>query len=233
MTPVFGIDGCAGGWIVAAGNDAGGDVEFALAARFSEVLEILDSGLAVVDIPIGLAGAGPRTCDVLARRLLGFPRAGSVFSPPVRSALWAGSYVEACARNEAACGRRLSRQSYGIMAKIREVDAIMTPDRQRNIREGHPEIVFARLQDEGRGLVASKKTPHGRSQRRGLLRRELGRINVAKERRRIGKSVVAADDLIDAAACLLASRWIVEGCATILPSEPEIDARGLRMEIVG
>jgi predicted RNase H-like nuclease len=44
---------------------------------------------------------------------------------------------------------------------------------------------------------------------------------------------VARDDVVDAAACLVAAYRIARGLALTLPAgEPQIDARGLRMEIV-
>lgn len=50
---------------------------------------------AVIDVPIGLPEAGPRTCDLEARRLLRAPRASSVFPAPLRSMLSAHDQHEA------------------------------------------------------------------------------------------------------------------------------------------
>jgi predicted RNase H-like nuclease len=45
--------------------------------------------------------------------------------------------------------------------------------------------------------------------------------------------VAGRDDVVDAAACLVAASRIVRGVSMTLPTgAPECDARGLRMEIV-
>ena len=45
--------------------------------------------------------------------------------------------------------------------------------------------------------------------------------------------VAGRDDVVDAAACLVAALRIAQGVALTLPAgTPEYDARGLRMEIV-
>ena len=56
--------------------------------------------------------------------LLGSPRAGSVFPIPVRSALSARDYEEACAINAESSvhGLRLARQAFGLFPKLRQVD---------------------------------------------------------------------------------------------------------------
>src|SRR5437867_2838844 len=80
-----------------------------------------------VDIPIGLADDGPRRVDTLARHLIG-PRASSVFPAPVRAALEGVTYLDACARSAAACGKRLSKQAFAILPKICEMDEGLRTD---------------------------------------------------------------------------------------------------------
>ena len=64
--------------------------------------------LLLVDIPIGLPETGAeRACDLMARRLLG-PRKSSVFPVPVRQAVHAPTYQEACDLNATATGDRKS-----------------------------------------------------------------------------------------------------------------------------
>jgi predicted RNase H-like nuclease len=89
--------------------------------RFPSFEAVLASAAEVicVDIPVGLLdGPGQRPCDTAARRLLGRPRASSVFPPPCRPALTAGDYETACEQNFRVCGRRISRQAYNI-ARLR------------------------------------------------------------------------------------------------------------------
>jgi predicted RNase H-like nuclease len=186
-----------------------------------------------IDIPIGLSDDGPRACDLAARRLLGRPRASSVFPAPCRGALRAATYRRACALSRRTLGVALSLECFNIVPKIREVDALITPARQRFVREVHPELVFALLSGTGLGLAPPKRTPDGERVRRRLLRRVAPRFDPEAVRRRLGPSRVCRDDVIDAVACLVAAARIRRGEARVLPdgTVPR-DARGLRMEIV-
>ena len=171
--------------------------------------------LVAVDIPIGLPKAGPRACDVAARRVLR-ERRSSVFPAPCRAALkgWQ-DYQRACDLNERASGKRLSKQVFNILSKIREVDRMMTIDLQDRIHEVHPELSFATL--AGYPLCHRKVTPEGKAERLALLSAQGLSFDPAWERRWLGRSKVAEDDLIDAAVCLVTARRIVQGDAQVLP----------------
>ncbi len=219
---VLGVDGCPGGWLGARVED--GAVEWLLLPTAAAVLAVRSAAVGI-DIPIGLPDAGPRGCDLAARRLLR-PRGSVVFPAPVRSVLGVASYAEACRRSRATQGIALSRQVFNLLEKIADVDAGMVPARQRTLVEVHPEASFALL--TGR-VLAPKKTPTGRSERAAALAGWLPDV---------ARSVAAAprparpDDALDAlAAAWSARRWLT-GAAVVLPGSPERDARGLRMEIV-
>ena len=187
--------------------------------------------LVAVDIPIGLPKAGPRACDISARRVLR-QRRSSVFPAPCRAALneWQ-DYQRACDVNERASGKRVSKQVFAILPKIREVDRMITVELQERIREVHPELSFASL--AGHPLTHRKVTPEGKAERMALLSAQGLSFDPAWERQWLGASRVAEDDLIDAAVCLVTARRIVQGDAQVLPPDgAEQDARGLRMEIV-
>ena len=238
MEPVpalIGVDGCRGGWVVAASDGELSRLSFSIAGDLAPVLDVAerDGTLVAVDMPIGLGDDGPRACDVEARRLLGRPRASSVFPPPCRAALAATTYRTACGVNRRTLGRALTVECFNIMRKMREVDALITPERQAFVREVHPELVFAILAGRGRGLVEPKRTAAGERLRLRLLRRIVPRFDPAAVRATLGVSRVARDDVIDAVACLVAARRISRGKALVLPAgRVEHDARGLRMEIV-
>jgi len=135
--------------------------------------------------------------------------------------------------NQIASGKSLSRQCLGIVGKIRAVDQVMTPDRQRWIREAHPEVTFAVLSGLGRGLVHRKTTPQGELERVALLPQSAAGVDLAAERTRLGPARVARDDLVDAMACLATAQRVHLGKATIFPEgAPELDGHGLTMEIV-
>jgi predicted RNase H-like nuclease len=122
----------------------------------------------------------------------------------------------------------MSIQTWGILAKIREVDAAMSPERQARIGETHPELVYAAM-NGGSPLQNSKKTVEGRAERRRLL---LGCLPGAETILRAPRAGGAAqDDLLDAAALLWSAERQISGEALRLPELPEFDERGLRMEI--
>src|SRR5215470_12049119 len=141
-----GVDGCRAGWVVVVARCDAQDAQehqVHICARFDDVL-CLEPAPAViaVDMPIGLLAApqpGGRDCDRLARRLLG-RRASSVFTPPPRPLLEATHY-------EQVRGHGLSIQAFNIMAKMREVDRVMTAALQQRVYEAHPELAFQFLAD--------------------------------------------------------------------------------------
>ena len=183
-------------------------------------------------MPIGLPDVAPRTCDSLARRFLG-PRRSSVFSPPYRQMLAFDDYADANAWGKANVDRGLSRQSWGLAAKIRDVDGSMTPALQTRVIEAHPEVAFARL--GGAPCAHAKKSAAGEDERMAIVDAaglaEAGAL-VARIRETHGKSAIGADDVLDACATALAAKARLEG-AGVRFSDEQRDARGLVMEIWG
>jgi predicted RNase H-like nuclease len=236
MAWVAGVDGCKGGWAVALRDIASGEILVRQVAQIAALLEFAEAPAVIgVDMPIGLldaAGRRGRDCDATARRLLAAPRASSVLSPPVRPALVARTYEEAVSLNRASspAGLAISRQCYGILAKIREVDAFMTPQRQFQVREVHPELSFYEL--NGREPMADPKRTHrGLKARLALLEHAWGRtLRPLVEAHR--SATLARDDLVDAMAAAWSAERILAGSAITLPDRPPKDSRGLRMEMV-
>src|SRR5262245_33074549 len=90
---LYGIDGCRGGWVVASAPSASGEVAVEIVPEFRCILDrVAADSILAIDIPIGIPENEPRTCDRDARRLLGWPRSSSVFSPPCRKALAACTF---------------------------------------------------------------------------------------------------------------------------------------------
>lgn len=236
LVELIGVDGCRGGWVIATSDAGFSRLSFAVVNDLEPVFchgENVASVIAI-DMPIGLCDDGPRACDLQARRLLGRPRASSVFPAPCRAALAAATYRRACGLSRRALGVALTLECFNILPKIRRVDALMTPGRQAFVREVHPELVFALLAGRGRGLVEPKRTAAGERVRLRLLSKVAPRFDPAAVRAGLGPARVARDDVIDAVACLVAARRIVKGEARVLPDGAVLrDARGLRMEIVG
>ncbi|CAN5396273.1 DUF429 domain-containing protein [soil metagenome] len=232
---LIGIDGCRSGWLVATSGDARLTLSFEIVADLASFLNDLDESNArvVIDVPIGLPPDGARACDLEARRYLGKPRNSSVFPAPCRATLAARTYQDACDLNSQASGKKVSRQMFHILDKIRNIDSFVTRDRQGWFREAHPELIFAVLGGNERGLTHSKKTPEGEHERLAILEAYVPAFDVRAVRVQLGLAAAARDDIIDAVACLVTARRLVNGDAMVLPVGPApLDARGLRMEMV-
>ena len=227
---VLGVDGCRGGWVVAEADPDLNNLNFKLVPDLSGVCDDARP-LVVIDVPIGLPEAGARQCDMEARRLVG-KRRSSVFPAPMRAALdgWE-DYSRACDLNQAARGKKLSKQTFAILKKIRDVDQLMTPELQAVVREGHPEVTFRTL--AGTVLEFNKSSHEGKAERLRILEKLGVRFDPTAERDTIGRSRVAEDDIIDAVAMLVTARRILLGRETVLPTRCVWrDPQGLRIEIV-
>lgn len=229
---VLGIDGCRGGWVVAAWRTDGA-VQLQVQSTLAAALRANPGAAhAFIDMPIGLPEADPRGCDGLARRLLG-SRASTVFPVPCRRAVYAGDYFRACEINWQCQGRRLSRQLWNLVPKIIEVDRLIrTETVGLNLLESHPELCFASL-NGGRPLLSKKRERAGRDERLVLL--EAVRPGVAAvfegaagTLRRLG---AMPDDLIDALVLAFSAGLPMEHWR-VLPDPPEQDGLGLPMAIV-
>lgn len=225
-----GIDGCTAGWVCVA--SCGSRVSAFVAPSIDAALGRMGRpAIVAVDIPIGLTDAGPRTCDLTARRRLGHPRGTSVFPAPVRAALPGVTYAEASDLHERADGRRLTRQAFGILRKIREVDALLAsnPALQDAVREVHPELSYA-VWNAGRPMAHRKSRVAGRCERERLIEgRWPGRRADLVEQLR--GSAYKPDDLNDALAALWTAERIQSGDAQVMVGEPARDRLGLKMEI--
>jgi predicted RNase H-like nuclease len=198
------------------------------AGRFTVVPGIADIAAfnprrAMIDMPIGLPETGYRACDLAARRMLG--RACSrVFLGARRPLLaHAGDYAAANAWAKSD-GKGLSIECFHILKKIAEVDTFITPDAQDRVQEAHPELVFQRM--NGGEALSPKHRPEGLRQRRALLA-AAGFDVLDRWIASLRGSGAGVDDLFDACALACAAR--APGGKVLCP--PEIDARGLRMEI--
>lgn len=237
---VAGVDGCRGGWLVALRLlDDPAAAALKVLATFAEVLDLPERPLLIaVDMPIGLpaaTGAGGRGPDRLARANLG-QRQSSVFAMPSRAAVMTTDYAAACRIALATSDppRKISKQAFNLFPKIREIDALMTPELQERVVECHPELVFWSLNGRQPLLlpkkVRSRANPAGLSERRALL------AAAGYPDRLLGASpfpaaTAGADDVLDALANSWAAARIASGVAIRFPSEPERDERGLRIEI--
>jgi predicted RNase H-like nuclease len=218
------------GWVVASAKLQGIQMypnEPELLGDLAEVLDYRPSFKVIaLNAPIGLLEEpvdGGRECDREARRLIGFPRAGAIPTPPVRKALQATSYEEA-----ARLSGGMSAVTWGLLRRYVEVDAEMAPYRQRTIFEVQPELSFFQLNND-QPMRFPKRDHIGMEERKNLLK---GRIQGMERIVDAEISKVKPWQLIDAAACLWTTRRIASRAMTRIPEDPEWDETGLRMELV-
>jgi predicted RNase H-like nuclease len=232
MTRVAGVDGTPKGWAVVIAG-AGQPV----VRRVRALVDIFDDtpfDIVAVDVPIGLLDAyeiGGRACDRAARKLLG-PRGSSVFAAPVRAVLEANSWDEGCklSRASSRCGKAISKQTYAIVDKIREVDRLLQtrPELRRVVREVHPEVCFCQL--VGKPMTHSKGKSAGREERRAALGRALPQLDtIVNAGRALGLPI---EDILDATvACWSALRLAAEQGRSLPALVVPSDATGLPMAI--
>ena len=230
----LGIDGCRAGWLLLGLNDDGEN----MCQLLPRIVE-LDAYLALaevilIDIPIGLRGRHPdeRSCDKQARRVLRPDRGASIFPAPSRCALQCQTYEQASERNRGCTGRRLSKQSYAILPKIREVDDYLKQrDRRAKIHEMHPEVCFWALNNQT-AMRYNKKQREGYEERLAVLTRyaSQARHTIELAMQQYKRADVARDDIVDALAGAVTARNSQP--LRRFPESPETDEVGLPMEIV-
>ncbi len=210
MSMVLGISVASGGWVLASLNSSGEwDLHFAasfhdgkMAASDiflpSSLLEkVVQSRISLVNLPISSLSAqsvkdGLITPDDVmhredgARRLLrervvnGGRFVGSVPSSPVLEAVYASNYEEAADLHKQITGKTLTKQSWNMIFRIKQVRAILqvVPVLSSSILEAHPETLFrllnqncqsAKKKKKDAGVLLSKRTQEGIEQRIDLL----------------------------------------------------------------
>lgn len=230
----IGADVCRAGWLAVILREEKWKV-----ALFPDIFGLWeqhrDASLILLDIPIGLrnGGGSERSCDKEARKLLGVRRA-SIFPVPCRPAIYADTYEQASKINEQKTGRKLPRQVWNIIPRIKEVDQLLATDMvaRSRIRETHPEVCFWAL-NGGQPMAHYKKKREGFLERKQLLYRvyPVTQEVVAAALRQYPRSKVAKDDILDT---LVAAVTASAGASRLsaIPVTVELDAHQLPMEIV-
>ncbi|TVQ11210.1 MAG: DUF429 domain-containing protein [Bacteroidetes bacterium] len=232
-----GIDGCKKGWLmVLINNDSH---HYTLVHPITELTNILSGHIRVlVDMPVGLLSSGltftgNRPCDVAARKLLGVKHT-SIFNPPCIEALHEKSYQQASETNYRILGKKLSKQSWNIAPKIREINAFLhlNPHWRGKILEAHPELSFQQL-NGSIPLQFSKKTSEGIEERLSILQiyypaSEILFSNMLSDPALKGHA--AADDMVDAICLAVLNRHRSANLENISDIYPE-DSLGNRMGI--
>jgi predicted RNase H-like nuclease len=232
MTLLRGVDGCRAGWLCVELGQQERLVGVRLCRSAVELFKGAEPAITAIDMPIGLGDNGPRPCDRAARRFLR-QRGSSVFPAPVRAVLAATTYVEACELSLAAQGRKLSKQSFFLLPKIRELDGVLRANAQLAAAtvEAHPEVCFARWNGDT-PMLHAKKTAAGRAERLALVEGCFPGA-VSRVRSRFLKREVADDDILDALATLHTASRLADGSAVAFGDADVRDSAGLPMWIWG
>ncbi|MDQ6994776.1 MAG: DUF429 domain-containing protein [Mariprofundaceae bacterium] len=229
----IGIDGCKKGWFFVSLDD-NEKWKIGVVKEIKDFLpQITDSKLVLIDIPIGLKGQDKkeRLCDKLARKVLG-NRRSSVFPAPCREAIYCLDENEASQVNEKNTGRKLSKQSWAISGKIKEVDLFIQGNSIiNNFREMHPEVCFWALNNK-QAMVHPKKQQNGIDERLEILSRYCPQTQdiFNESLDRFLRKEVAKDDILDAMIGAVTAK-LNQNLETI-PNDSEIDDVGIKMEIV-
>jgi predicted RNase H-like nuclease len=227
-----GIDGCKAGWILTTFDE---NPEY----RIIESDEVFISALqefdrVFIDMPIGLEDENyTRECDRELRKVLGAEYAPSVFSPPIRPALHAPSYVEANMQSYEYTEKKLTVQAWNITPKIRLLDQVLSDHQQlrESVFESHPELIFMNL--NGGMIYQKKNTKKGLRHRLGLIvdREEVADDFFRDIKEEFRRNQVDEDDIVDSMALALAAKRSVEKGIKTIPKNPPVDSEGLKMAI--
>jgi predicted RNase H-like nuclease len=225
---VLGADACPGAWvgIAVCGPEVRGYLDTEIESLVRQATA--DGPLSVVgiDMPIGLADSGYRKADLLARAAAG-PRRASVFMAPVRSALEIDDYALAVAENRRCGGGGISRQAFGLRAKIGQVDRwLRTQPADLRVVEVHPELSF--------GAMAGAPLPERKSSWAGVVRRRqllAERGIVLPDDLGVPGRIAGPDDILDAAAVAWTALRVAGGNARSRPDPPDRFSDGLECAI--
>ena len=179
-------------------------------------------------MPIGLAPE--RHIDQDLRERLKPHRHHSVFSVPVREAVYAEDYAEAKAKNIKASNKSVSIQSWNICPKIKALDILLIeqPNYKDRFMEAHPELCFMMLNKQTH-LQHKKSTKEGQLERLDILKRFDNRSegvfqNALADYKR---SELKADDILDALVLFISNQQELE----FIANNPLRDQHKIRMQI--
>jgi predicted RNase H-like nuclease len=222
---VAGVTPCRGGWLVAGAKLHGTIFAPEDPIRMESFMDVVDQRpsytVVTLNAPVGglnEAKVGGRTCDREARLLLG-RRGAAVKSAPVQVDSRDG--IDLLPNN-------LDAISQTLLPRYQEVANEMAPFRQRSIYEVNAELSFYQLNGDV-PMQWSKRSEKGMMERRALLEAKVQGVL-----RIIDAEVPGAtpSHLLDVAAILWTARRVYAKAAIRIPTEPEWDEQGLRMEIV-
>ena len=227
----IGVDGCKGGWITAVIDSGKLEIE-----RFSLISEITDRYPAfdgfLIDMPIGLPGSIKHIRPDSAVRKMLTGRASTVFNTPCRASVYSDTVAEMYENNRIYLGKNLQPPTKAIIPKIREVDEFVCghAEYKNKIIESHPEVCFARL--NGTVVMSSKADDEGITERINILQKHLPNLSVYDIKQKSREFKCNEDDIVDAICLAVTAQLYALGETEVIPSNPDIDDCGLKMQMV-
>ncbi len=222
---VAGVTPCRGGWLVAGAKLHGTIFAPEDPVRLDTFIDVVDQrpsySVIALNAPVGgleQATTGGRTCDREARALLG-RRGSAVKSAPAHTETPDGINL---------LPDQLDAITRTLLPRYQEVATEMAPYRQRVIYEVNADLSFYQL-NEDVPMRWAKHSEKGRAERRALLEQKMpGALRI------IDAEVpgATAAHLLDAGAILWTARRIFAKAGVRIPTDPEWDEQGLRMEII-
>ncbi len=162
------------------------------------------------------------------------PRRSSVFPAPLREILNETTYEKANYNSKHLTGKGLSKQTFGIIPKIIEVDEVLQskPKAWGYVREAHPEICFLSLAN-GQPMKHNKKTQEGFIERIEILTKywEPAEQAIAQAFLWCSNLKVARDDVLDALVLAVIGTYSNNHLKSI-PDQFQFDENGLPMEMI-
>ncbi|MGF1648799.1 MAG: DUF429 domain-containing protein [Kineosporiaceae bacterium] len=234
--PVAGVDGVADHWVAAV--VAGDAVAWSVGSARDVLTFTTGAGCAVVavDIPIGLARHGRRAAEAEARQLLG-PGRSSIFPTPPQPAfdvarrLGTGRGARAVAQAAAreAGGHGISTQTWGLAAKILEVEDALRDQVTAvagKVVETHPETALRVLAGTTAPPWPRKRSAAGAARRLGALAAAFG-VGVGTALSWLDDALLATvpvDDAVDALVAARTAARVASGTAAVLGAGQADDA---------
>lgn len=231
MQKLIGIDGCKYGWVAASMKSDTADLFKSLADLINFYPE---DSMFMIDMPVGLANIDlkERNCEMIARKILSKKRKASLFSVPCRESIYASSYEEANQTNREIIYKGISKQSWGIVPKIREVDQLLQNNRSLvdKIKESHPEVAFHFLNSQ-QSMEYNKKTDEGQQERLKVLKNFSDRAEVIfnNSMSNFKRKHVSADDILDSICLAVTLEEIVNSGSSF--ESGNLDSLGIPMKI--
>lgn len=229
-----GIDGCKGKWLAVALTAT--DFELKLFDDIETCCNYFNNADSIIiDIPIGLPEAFTelRPDAILRNQLKG--KASSVFNTPCRQAVYEETYEKSNETNVEVLEKGLSKQSFAIIPKIKEIDEFLqgNPDWKNRLIESHPEYCFAKL-NNNLPIIENKQTTQGANIRLQVLSDYYTEsYEVIESFKKTYPNLSSkVDDVIDALVLAVIGAIGLKNGFVTLPENPQMDQKGIAMQIV-